>query len=217
MELAEWAVAWYAEHGRGWIYAREAASVTCRDGSVVVDGVELHAKRLHKMLSQTHAAGAVLVAVSAGPALEAHAARCWREERPDEYFFLETLGSAVVERLVVDAGARLCAWAEARELTVLPHDSPGYAGWDVGEQPRLLSLLSTGRHVEWPGPLESLDSGALLPKKSQLAVFGLAPRKEHEIARAALVPCHNCPAAGCQYRRAPYRLAAASCRPSRRP
>ena len=217
LELAEWAVAWYAEQGRGWTYAREAASVAWRDGAVVVDGVALHARRLHKLLAQTHAAGGVLVAASAGPALEAEAARCWRDERPDEYFFLETLGSAVVERLVMDAGARLCAWAEERGLSVLPHDGPGYAGWDVGEQPRLLSLLSTGRRVDWPGPLESLESGALRPKKSQLAVFGLAPRSENEIARAALVPCHNCPAASCQYRRAPYRLAAASCRTPKRP
>jgi hypothetical protein len=100
---------------------------------------------------------------------------------------------------------------------VLAHDGPGYAGWDVGEQPRLLSRLSARRRVDWPGPLDSLESGALRPKKSQLAVFGLAPRDSNEITRAALVPCHNCPAAGCQYRRAPYRLAAASCRPSTRP
>ena len=38
------------------------------------------------------------------------------EEKPDEYFFLEIFGSAVVEHLVAGMGARLCGWAEARAL-----------------------------------------------------------------------------------------------------
>ena len=37
-----------------------------------------------------------------------------QEEKPDEYFFLETFGSAVVEHLITVAGARLCAWADVR-------------------------------------------------------------------------------------------------------
>jgi hypothetical protein len=60
-----------------------------------------------------------------GPEVEAEAQRLWREEKPDEYFFLEIFGSAVVEHLVTITGARLCAWAEGRHLAVLPHYSPG--------------------------------------------------------------------------------------------
>ena len=69
--------------------------------------------------------GAVLVAVGAGPELEAEAQRLWEDEKPDEYFFLEVYGSAVVEHLVTMTGARLCAWAEGRQMAVLPHYSPG--------------------------------------------------------------------------------------------
>ena len=65
----------------------------------------------------------------------------WREEKPDEYFFLEMYGSAVVEHLVASAGARLCAWAEERGMAVLPHYSPGYPEWDIADQPRLLQLV----------------------------------------------------------------------------
>ena len=36
-------------------------------------------------------------------------------------------------------GARLCAWADAERVAVLPHYSPGYPDWDIDEQPRLLS------------------------------------------------------------------------------
>ena len=70
------------------------------------------------------------------------------------------------------AGARLCAWADSRDMAVLPHYSPGYSQWDVAEQSRLLRLIAV-RGTQLPGHLEALDSGALRPKKSQLAVFGL--------------------------------------------
>ena len=216
LELAAWATAWYGERARGWIYAREATSVACREGAVTIDGVEFRARRLHRMLTEAGTAGAVLVAASAGPDLEAEAAECWREGRPDEYYFLETLGSAVVERLLVDAGARLCAWAEERGLSVLPHDGPGYAGWNVAEQPRLHALMRDARQIDWPGPLDALDSGALRPKKSALAVFGLVRHAGEETPRVTPVPCHNCPAAHCQFRRAPYAPTAA-CRPTTRP
>ena len=90
------------------------------------------ARALGERFTQSEAGGAVLAALSAGPELEAEAQRRWRDERPDEYYFLEVLGSAVVERLAVMAGARLCAWADARSLAVLPHYSPGYPEWDIG-------------------------------------------------------------------------------------
>lgn len=205
-ELALWARAWYGDHGRPWMYARAVASVAVEAAAVRLDGVAFGARRLAKMLRESRAHAAVIVAVSAGPELEHEAAVRWRDEKPDEYFFLETLGSAIVERLLVEAGARLCAWAEPRESAVLPHDSPGYAGWDVAEQGGLLALAARTRAVPWPGRLEALESGALRPKKSALGVFGLARQGGENIGRLSSVPCHNCPAASCQYRRAPYRF-----------
>jgi hypothetical protein len=207
-ELAGMATEWFAAHGRAWVYVREVASLAVEGTAVVLDGATFTAKRLAKML-RADALGAVLVAASAGPQLEHEAAARWKDEKPDEYFFLEALGSAVVERLLVDTGARLCAWAEPRHAAVLPHDSPGYAGWNVAELCGLLALVGRTTTVEWPGPLEALDSGALRPKKSALAVFGLVRQSGEAAGRATSVPCHNCPAASCQYRRAPYRLASA--------
>jgi hypothetical protein len=108
------------------------------------------------------------------------------------------LGSAVVEQLIAMTGERLCTWADSRQMAVLPHYSPGYPGWDVAEQSRLLSLL----HAEkLPGELEALESGALRPKKSLLAVFGLTERTEGVPRLTALVACGNCSLAACQYRR----------------
>jgi hypothetical protein len=144
------------------------------------------------------------VAVGAGAELETDAAARWQDEKPDEYFFFEVYGSAVVEHLVTQAGARLCAWADANRMAVLPHDSPGYPEWDIAEQVRLHGLLA-GANGALPGPLRVLDSGALQPKKSLLAVFGLTRHTERLAHLRDLVPCERCAFTPCQYRRVPYR------------
>ena len=203
-DLAEQARAWYATHGRPWVYARQAERLEIVNGSIGIDGVAFTSKRLQKTLQQSEADGVILVAVSAGAEVEAEAQRLWLEEKPDEYFFLEIFGSAVVEHLVTITGARLCAWAEARRLAVLPHYSPGYPEWDIAEQGRLLDLICRTREHPIPCQLEALESGMLRPKKSLLAVFGLTAKTDAARRLTDLVPCDNCSFTPCQYRRAPY-------------
>lgn len=140
--LAERARAWYAAHGRPWVSARQASSVDLvGDDGVVIDGVRFNSPRLHRTLADAGADSAVLVAVSAGPELEREAQRLWKAEKPDEYFFLEVFGSAVVEHLAMVTGARLCAEADEAGMAVLPHYSPGYPGWEITEQRQLLELI----------------------------------------------------------------------------
>jgi hypothetical protein len=201
-ELEAWARGWYASNGRPWVHARATGRFALDDGTVSVEGTRLHASRLHDRLRRARAHEVIVVAVSAGRELEIEAQRLWRDDRPDEYFFLEMFGSAVVEHLITAAGARLCAWADPQGMAVLPHDSPGYSGWDVVEQPALLALMRAGGTL--PGPIDALESGALVPKKSQLAVFGVTRHLERLQHLTGLVPCQSCSLAGCQYRRRPY-------------
>lgn len=200
-ELADWARAWYAELGRPWVYVREAETLAIDADRVRIDDEAFQSARLQQTLGQAGAHGAMLVAVSAGPEIEQQAHRAWVEERPDEYFFLEMFGSAVVEHLTTMTGARLCAWADGEAMAVLPHYSPGYPEWDISDQPRLFSLI--GRD-ELPGTIEVLESGMLRPKKSLLAVFGVTRHVERVRRLVELVPCESCSYAGCQFRRAPY-------------
>jgi hypothetical protein len=202
-ELAEWAREWYTRNGRPWTFEREARAVVVCGEEISIEGEVFRSSRLARTLSQAEAHGAVLVAVGAGPELEEEARRLWSEEKPDEYFFLEMYGSAVVEQLTTQAGARLCGWAESNGMAVLPHYSPGYPEWDISEQPRLRRLFEDGV------PVEVLDSGMLRPKKSLLAVFGLTRQVDRVRRLTDLVPCENCSFAGCDYRRAPYRRSAA--------
>ena len=97
-------------------------------------------------------------------------------------------------------------------MAVLPHYSPGYSLWDIAEQSQLLALVQSNlvqsnpvqRRTALPGFLETLDSGALRPKKSQLAVFGLTRHTDRVRRLVDLVPCQSCSMANCQFRRAPY-------------
>ena len=204
-ELVDWAGAWYAEHGRPWIYARELDAAAGDREQIVLDGVTFSSSRLSATLRGAGAHGAIVVAVGAGPELEAHARQLWQEGKPDEYFFLEVYGSAVVEHLVTTAGARLCAWADGHHMAVLPHYSPGYPEWGIDEQPRLLQLIN--RREGGAVPVEVLESGMLQPKKSLLAVFGVTRHVERVRPLTDLSPCENCSYRTCQFRRAPYRRA----------
>ena len=191
---------WYARHGRPWVERRETGRLALDNGTVKVDGVAFTSRRLHQSLQEAEAHAAVLVAVSAGPEAEERAQELWREEKPDEYFFLEVYASAVVEHLLTTTGARLCGEAEGQGMAVLPHYSPGYADWDVAEQSRVFGLFDS-----LPGPLEVLDSGSLRPKKSQLAVFGLTRDAGNLRRLTEMLPCENCSFGPCEFRRAPYR------------
>jgi hypothetical protein len=211
-ELADWARDWYAKNGRPWFYARQAESVEidvdpARGHLIRIDGVDFNSKRLRIAFEQAGAHSAILVAVGAGPEAEEEARRCWTEERPDEYFFLEMFASAVVEHLTTIAGARLCDWAERQGMAVLPHSSPGYPEWDVAEQPRLLELIKQTKNDRFPSCVDSFDTGMLRPKKTQLAVFGLTRHVERLQRLTSLIPCESCSFGPCQYRRAPYKRA----------
>jgi hypothetical protein len=206
-ELADWAREWYATHGRPWFYARQAKSFEINGDSIWIDGVQFTSKRLRGTLQQAEAHSAILVAVGAGAEAEEEARRRWENERPDEYFFLEIFGSAVVEHLTTSTGARLCDWAEQNDMAVLPHYSPGYPEWNVAQQTRLLELLKRTRSEPFPSPVEVFESGMLRPKKTLLAVFGLTRHTDRLRRLTSLVPCENCAFGPCQYRRAPYKRA----------
>jgi len=204
-ELADGARTWFAKNGRPWIWAREVSSLELKNEKACLGGVEFSSKRLREILFEAQAHSALLVAVSAGKECEEHAREQWNADKPDEYFFLETYGSAVVEQLITVASSHICAWADENKMAALPHFSPGYFGWDVAEQLPLWGLFQKNFDGDFPGELEVLDSGMLRPKKSLLAVIGLTRDLEKAKRFRKLIPCEDCSLRNCRYRRAPYR------------
>jgi hypothetical protein len=204
-ELADSTRQWYAEHGRPWIYARQADAVELAHERLKISGTEFSSKHLHDQFKAAEAHGAVLAVVSAGKECEAKARELWQAGKPDEYFFMEMYGSAVVEHLITIANGRICGWADSQKMVALPHYSPGYSGWDVADQTKLWPLNQQNLTQDFPGPLEVMDTGMLRPKKSLLAVFGVTRHLDKVQSSRHLVPCENCSLPGCQYRRAPYK------------
>lgn len=204
-ELAAEAREWYAKHGRPWIFARQADGVELVNERLKIAGTEFSSKHLHDQFKAAEAHSAMLVAVSAGRECEEKARVLWQAGKPDEYFFMEMYGSAVVEHLITVASGRICGWADSQKMVALPHYSPGYSGWDVADQNKLWPLIQQKRMQEFPGPLEVMDTGMLRPKKSLLAVFGITRHLDKVQSARHLVPCENCFLPSCQYRRAPYK------------
>ncbi len=204
-ELADWARAWYAENGKPWIYARQTGGLELKNKRLRMHGTEFSSERLHDQFVVAHAHMALLVAVSAGRECEEKARQLWQEGKPDEYFFMEMYGSAVVEHLVTVASGHLCGWADQNGMAVLPHYGPGYSGWDISDQIKLWELIRQKANRDFPGDIQVLDTGMLRPKKSLLAVFGITRHLDTVRNLATLIPCENCSLPGCQYRRAPYR------------
>lgn len=206
LELSAWARRWYAENGRPWVYLREV-DLQVGDDALRIEGTDFQSKQLHDHLLQAKAQRAMLVAVSAGKNCEEHARSLWEESKPDEYFFLEMYGSAVVEHLMATMSGRICDLAEPNGFMAVPHYSPGYTGWNVADQNKLFDLITRGLTRPFPESLEVMTSGMLRPKKSLLAVVGLAPNIGRGPESARIVPCESCSFSPCNYRRTPYRHA----------
>ena len=202
-ELADKTRQWYAQHGRPWVYARQIEGLELAGDRLHVSGAVFSSRQLHDNFNAAQVHSAMLTAVSAGGECEEKARQLWQEEKPDEYFFMEMYGSAVVEHLVAVASGLICAWADGHGMVALPHYSPGYSGWDMADQLKLWELIRQMSNRDFPGELQVMDTGMLRPKKSLLALFGLTRHLDKVRASAKLVPCENCSLPGCQYRRAP--------------
>ena len=178
-DLAIQAREWYSKNGKPWIYVKQAAAVETSNGKVAIDSIEFSSEKIHDQFVAADADQVVLAAVSAGKACEQRAQQLWQEEKPDEYFFLEVFGSAVVEHLITTVGGKLCDWAEQQLMAVLPHYSPGYPGWQIEDQAQLLNIIQGKAAEDLPGEIQVLDTGMLNPKKSLLAIFGITNRLDH--------------------------------------
>jgi len=190
---------WYARNGRPWTGTREVALRSVGDTRVeLASGAVFSSRALARRLGRAEAGAAVAVGVSAGPEVGEEISRRWKEDRPDEAFFLHALASAVTVQLMDQARAVVCAGHEPSGLAVLPHFSPGYEDWDLSDQKVLGALIGDL-------PLEILDTGALNPVHSMLGLMGLTSRKDLVAQARELSPCESCSFSPCAYRRRPYR------------
>lgn len=207
---AEWARRWYAEQGRPFVAARRVEVRGIGVGSVTLaTGDVLTSEGLAERLGSGDAHALVALAASAGREVAEEAARLWKDDRPDESYFLDRFAAAVAECVVQRASAILCASVLPQGEWLLEHLSPGCGHWDIGDQHRLMALL-TGDAPAQPagavgvslGPVTLLPSGALQPQHSVLAALGVSRRP---VPGRTAIPCRSCDLDPCSFRRVPYR------------
>ena len=193
---------WYARNGQPWAFASVVRIRRIADSEVrLANGERFAAPALARRLARTEASALVVVAVSAGVAVDRRSRRLWLSRRPDEAYLLDRFAAAVVEHLAADAGSRLRRLARDRGLGLLPGIGPGHEGWDVGQQARVARCLTGVGGAPPPRTFQVLASGMIRPKSSLLAVFGLTSRTDLADTAWRRRPCGWCSAAACGFRR----------------
>jgi hypothetical protein len=192
---------WYAAHARPFMAWRRVAIRAIADHAVTMaTGEVLESRRLATQLRANAAGELAVLAVSAGEEVVAEIARRWRDDRPDQAYCLDRFAAAVAERLLLDA-AQLSGVASAgsREQW-LPHLSPGCSDWGLVGQQVLMVLLTRDRAAAALGPVQLLESGALWPPHSMLAVRGITRGLPQQRWAPA---CRACDFDPCYFRRCP--------------
>jgi hypothetical protein len=135
--------------------------------------------------------------VTIGDALERRVAELWEARELPLAAMLDSVGSGAVESLAEHVNDLLCQQGIARGLKVTNRISPGYADWDVAEQP-LLFRLAPAAAVD----VRLNDACFMTPEKSITLLVGAGPRArvDHYFSQ-----CVRCWMAGCAFRRAPAR------------
>jgi hypothetical protein len=131
-----------------------------------------------------------------GDALERRVAELWEARELPLASMLESVGSGAVESLAEHVNDLLCQQG-LPDLRVTNRISPGYADWDVAEQPRLFRLGPAGAIGVTLNPACVMTPGKSI---SLLVGAGREARVDHYFTQ-----CARCWMRDCAYRRAPAR------------
>jgi len=135
-----------------------------------------------------------VVVCTIGEALERRVAALWEARELPLASMLDSVGSGAVESLAEHVNDLLCQQG-LPELRVTNRISPGYADWDVAEQPRLFRLCPAGAIG-----VALNDACVMTPGKSisLLVGAGVGARVDHYFSQ-----CARCWMRDCAYRRVP--------------
>jgi hypothetical protein len=174
--------------------ARWAPVTDCSAHALHVEGEMLSIPRIGALWGPVTDVAAVVCTI--GDALERRVADLWDARELPLASMLDSVGSGAVESLAEHVNDLLCQQG-LPGLRVTNRISPGYANWDVAEQPRLFALC----------PAEAIgvtlnDACVMTPGKSisLLVGAGAEARVDHYFTQ-----CARCWMRDCAYRRAPAR------------
>jgi hypothetical protein len=174
--------------------ARWAPVTRHAEHALEVEGETLTIPRIGKLWGPVTDVAAVVCTIGEG--LERRVAELWDARELPLASMLDSVGSGAVESLAEHVNDLLCQQG-LPGLRVTNRISPGYADWDVAEQPRLFRL----------GPAAAIgvtlnEACVMTPGKSisLLVGAGAEARVDHYFTQ-----CARCWMRDCAYRRAPAR------------
>lgn len=135
--------------------------------------------------------------VTVGDALERRVGELWEARELPLAAMLDSVGSGAVESLAEYVNDLLCQRGIARDVKVTNRISPGYGGWEVGEQALLFRLVSGA-----PVGVRLNETCFMTPEKTITILVGAGPaaRVDHYVSQ-----CARCWMVACAYRRVPAR------------
>jgi len=133
----------------------------------------------------------VVFACTAGPGIREQYDRYTAEGEFLKAYFIDTLGTVVVEKAIDQIHQFVRKQFEKEGLHATNRYSPGYCGWSVSEQHALWSFLP----ANYCG-ITLTESALMLPIKSVSGIIGLGPH-----ARKSPYSCSICELEHCIYRR----------------
>jgi hypothetical protein len=111
--------------------------------------------------------------VTLGPQIDARVHQLFEAMDGLEGLFLDTAGWVVVQSALSAVRKRSAAKARSDGYRLTRRIAPGYLDWPLEEQAILFRALAAGETL---GPIEVLESGAILPEKTLTGLFGLVPQ-----------------------------------------
>lgn len=159
----------------------------------LADDTMLHIPEIQRMWGSLVAVGVAICTV--GDSVEARVRELFDAREFPLAVMLDSVGSAAAECLAEYVNDLLCQVAIPEGLKVTNRVSPGYAGWDVAEQPLLFRLCSGD-----PVRVKLNDFCVMTPAKSVSFLVGIGPgaRVDHYFTQ-----CRRCWMKDCVYRRVP--------------
>lgn len=189
-ELMVWTKDWFANHANPWVGFTEL-DVRIADEKLFFNNTPIYSPKLLKRYQKHKVQKAILIASTAGDQADIKCKELWDEDITDQSFFLDAYTASFAEALVSFSAQAIKDWAAKKGLQTLSRYSPGYPGWPLEEQQKLMQLTKN-QHISTP--IQINESSILSPQKSQISVLGLyvgEPSKDVEPA------CQTCSLLDC--------------------
>ena len=124
---------------------------------------------------------------TAGAGITEWSRRVMQEQDYLQAYFIDALGSELVEKAADWLEEQVIAWSGERGQATTNRYSPGYCGWSVSEQHKFFSLL--------PGKfcgISLTDSALMQPEKSVSGVVGIGGRSKKRAYGCSICTLENC-------------------------